>query len=259
MPPFELGDFLVAETFQNGIVSRLWRWVKYDNTARCHYPIVNYHSRGKSTIFDDIYRVWWRFSMVMLVYWRVDDIFSYRPQVLPSLRQPRGQAELEEMLALPEARWKVLNLPPVERETNGFSGGLIIRREVVCWCRLTIAINRSSSSWQNVSGKLMIELFDDAGHFVFVWFCCGWQWQDQLIFEFTSPDGSTMMATPQEDRGGRWKNPWVGLVSVAVTFQSDFESKCACPKFQQESQTAPPLSKIYSMFCKNTNCQQREP
>lgn len=37
-------------------------------------------------------------------------------------RQPRGQAELEEMLALPEARWKVLNLPPVERETNGFSG-----------------------------------------------------------------------------------------------------------------------------------------
>ena len=44
--------------------------------------------------------------MVMLVYWRVDDIFSY---ILPSLRQPRGQAELEEMLALPEARWKGLN------------------------------------------------------------------------------------------------------------------------------------------------------
>ena len=43
------------------------------------------------------------FSMAMSVYRRVDDIFSYRLQVLPSLRQPRGQAELEEMLALPEA------------------------------------------------------------------------------------------------------------------------------------------------------------
>lgn len=78
--------------------------------------------------------------MVMIVYWRIDDICSYRPKVLPRhcvsfvLRQPRGQAELEEMLALPEARWKVLNLPPVERETTGFSGALII------------AINRSSSS-----------------------------------------------------------------------------------------------------------------
>ena len=65
--------------------------------------------------------------MAMSVYRRVDDVFSYRPQVLRSLRQPRGQAELEEMLALPEARWKVLNLPPVERETNGFSGDLIRR------------------------------------------------------------------------------------------------------------------------------------
>ena len=41
-------------------------------------------------------------------------------------------------------------------------------------------------------------------------------------------------------------------MGVAVTFQRDFESKCASPKFQQESQTKPPLSKIYSMFCKDT-------
>ena len=47
-------------------------------------------------------------------------------------------------------------------------------------------------------------------------------------------------------------NPWVGLVAVAVTFQGDFESKCACPKFLQESQTKPPLSNIYSMFRKDT-------
>ena len=88
-------------------------------------------------------------------------------------------------------------------------------------------------------------LHDDVDHFFFIIFFRGWQWQDQLIFEF---DGD-----PTRGQGGPMENLWVSLVAVAVTFHSDFEWECACRKFQQESQTNPPLSKIYAMFCKNTS------
>lgn len=49
-----------------------------------------------------------------------------------------------------------------------------------------------------------------------------------------------MMATPQEDVGADGKA--LGGVAVAVTFQLDCKSECACPKFQQESKIKPPSS-----------------